>query len=98
MGAEPSAPSCGEYPGPGLPHRPPNGRVGSKAAVVRHRQSIARPSHRACAVSQRLCVGHLLPSQPMCARKDVLLRVESFVIARRYNSISISQYFGMATN
>jgi hypothetical protein len=31
-----------------------------------------------------LCVGHLLP-QPMCARKDALLRVGMFVIARRYS-------------
>ena len=45
---------------------------------------IARPSHRTCAVSHRLCVERLLPSQIMCARNGVLLRVNAFIIARRY--------------
>jgi hypothetical protein len=44
---------------PGLP----NDRFGSKAAVVRHRPSIARPSYRACTVSQRL--RHLSLTEPV---------------------------------
>ena len=40
--------------------------------------------YRVCVVSQRLCVGSLLPSQTMCARKDALLRVGPFIIVRRY--------------
>ncbi len=47
--------------------------------------SIARPSHRMCVVSQRLCVGRPLPSQIMCAGKGHLLRVGPFIIARRYS-------------
>lgn len=60
------------------------GRVGSEAAAVRRRSSIARPSHRMCVVSQRLCVRGLLPSQIMCAGKDALLCVWPFIIVRRY--------------
>jgi hypothetical protein len=63
---------------------PTKGSFGSKAAVVRHRPSIARPSHRACVVSQRLCVGRRLPSQIMCAGNGHLLRVGPFIIARGY--------------
>lgn len=55
-----------------------------KTAVVRCRLSIARPSHRICAVSQLMCVGCPLPSQIMCAGKGPLLRVGPFIIARRY--------------
>jgi len=41
-------------------------RSGSTAAVMHRRPSIARPSHRACAVSQPLCVRGSAPSQIMC--------------------------------
>jgi hypothetical protein len=51
---------------------------------VRRSSTIARPSHRMCVVSQRVCVGRLLPSQIMCAGKGHLLRVGPFIIARRY--------------
>jgi hypothetical protein len=61
-----------------------NVRSGSKAAVVRRRPSIARPSHRACAVSQVLCVRGSAPSQIMCVGNRPLLRVGPFIIARRY--------------
>jgi hypothetical protein len=37
-----------------------------------------------CAVSQPLCVERLYPSQVMCARNGPLLRVEPFIIVRRY--------------
>jgi hypothetical protein len=63
----------------------PNVRNGSKAVVVRRWPPIARPSHRTCVVSQRLCVGRPLPSQIMCVGNRPLLRVGPFIIARRYN-------------
>ena len=37
-----------------------------------------------CVVSQRLCVERSLPSQIICAENGHLLRVGSFIIARRY--------------
>src|SRR5277367_1668708 len=40
-----------------------SGRLRALRLVVRRRSSIARPSHRSCVVSQRLCVGRTLPSQ-----------------------------------
>ena len=61
-------------------------RDGSKAAIVRRRSSIARPSHRICVVSQRLCVGRPLLSQTMCVENRPLLRVEALIIARRYTT------------
>jgi hypothetical protein len=58
--------------------------------IMRRRLSIARPSHRMCAVSQPLGVGRLYPSQVTCAGKDHLLRVGPFIIARRYTYWVIS--------
>ena len=52
---------------------------------MRQRSSIARPSQRMCVVSQRLCVERSLPSQIICAENGHLLRVGSFIIARRYS-------------
>src|ERR1700689_3939233 len=67
---------------------PAKGYFGADAAVVRRHSSIARPSHRMCAVSQRLCVGRVYPSQLMCAGNWPLLCVEAFIIARRYRYYS----------
>lgn len=49
---------------------------GSTAAVVRRQSSIARPSHRACAVSQVMCV-----------ETGAVLRAERFIIVRRYKYV-----------
>jgi hypothetical protein len=59
-------------------------RNGSKAAIARHRLSIARSSHRARIVSQRSCVRRLFLSQIMCVGNQPLLRVCHISIARRY--------------
>jgi hypothetical protein len=50
---------------------PNDDALGSKAAVVRRRLSIARLSHRICAVSQLMCVGQPLPSQIICTGKAI---------------------------
>jgi hypothetical protein len=64
--------------------RPANVRLGSNPAVVRRSRSIARPSHRTCVESQRLCVRRLLPSQIICAGNGDLFRVGPYIIVRRY--------------
>jgi hypothetical protein len=63
---------------------------GGIPAAVRRRSSIARPSHRMCAVSQRLCVRRRLPSQIICVANGHLLRVRPFIIARRYSYHAVS--------
>ena len=61
-------------------------RTSSKISdAVRRALSIALPSHRMCALSQRLCVRRRLASQIMCVRNWALLRVKPFIIARRYS-------------
>jgi hypothetical protein len=54
------------------------------AGRVRWKPSIARPSHRTCVVSQRLCAGRVIASQIMCVGKRPLLCVWPLNIARRY--------------
>jgi len=58
------------------------------SSIVRRRSSIARPSHRLCAVSQLMCVERPLPSQIICAGLGPLLRVGPLLIVRRYNYAS----------
>jgi hypothetical protein len=60
-------------------------RIRRRSAAVRRQLSIARPSHRTCAVSQGLCVQRTLKSQIMCARRDALLHVRAFIIACRHS-------------
>jgi hypothetical protein len=66
------------------------------ATIVRRRPSIARPSHRFCVESQGACAGRPAPSQTMCVETDPLLRVEAFIIVRRYSYQTISGHHRIA--
>jgi hypothetical protein len=57
---------------------------GEIPAAMRRQSSIARPSHRTCAVSEPLCARGLLPSPIMCVGNQPLLRVGPSIIARRH--------------
>lgn len=58
--------------------------------------SIARSSQRLCVVSQLMCAGRRHPSQIMCVETGHLLRVWTYIIARRYTYPAASGRLGLA--